>query len=156
MTIAEVLRTDDRFSRFRDIAQRAPTGIAPSWLDVWDFDASQMGDNRDGVTVFVPIDAAFEALDPAILAVIEGPDADDELLYSFLGHHYVHRLYASSDFEPRPQDTWRQSSSGPVELTVDPATWGGHAIVQTDLRALNGYLHVIDGVVIPDEVAAAA
>lgn len=156
MTIGEVLRGDERFSRFADVARRTMTPIAPSWLDLWDWDAARMGRDHDGVTVFVPTDAAFEALDPAVLAVLEDPDVDNDLLYSFLGHHYVHRLYASDDFEPGPQSTWRQSVSGPVELTVVPLTWGGHAIDQPDLRAANGYIHVISGVVIPDEITTAA
>ena len=155
MTIADVLRADERFSKYRALVERTRTPIAESWLEVWDWNAARMGDDRDGVTVFVPTDAAFEMLEPAVLAVLDDPDVDNELLYALLGHHYVHRLYPSRSFEPGPQATWRRSASGPVELTLDPLTWGGSSIEQTDLRTANGYIHVIGGVVVPDEVAAA-
>lgn len=156
MSIADVLRTDERFSTFRGIVERTQTPIASSWLEVWGWDAARMGDNRDGVTVFAPTNAAFEALDAEVLAVIQDPEVDNSLLYSLLGHHYIHRLYPSTSFEPGPQPTWRRSASGPVELTLDPLTWGGLAIDQADLRVANGYIHAIAGVVVPDEVAAAA
>ena len=155
MTIAEVLRSDQRFTRFRDIVARTETRIAESILAVWDWPAARLGVNSDGVTVFVPTDGAFEALDPAVRAAIEDPNVENELLYSLFGHHYVHRLYPSDEFEPGPQTTWRRSVSGPVELSIEPLTWGGHPIVETDLRTANGIIHVIDGVVVPDELVAA-
>lgn len=156
MTIAEVLRTDERFSRFRELAERAQTPVDDSWLAVWDWNAERMGDDREGVTVFVPTDDAFDALDPAVVAVLEDPGVNNGWLYDLLGHHYVHRLYPSDEFEAGPQRTWRQSASGPVQLAVDPVTWGGQPAEQTDLRVANGVLHVSGGVVVPDAVTAAA
>lgn len=156
MTIAEVLRSNEHVSRYRTVVERTETPIAESILAVWDWPAGQMGADRDGVTVFVPTDAAFEALDPAVLATIDDPDVDNDLLYSLFGHHYVHRLYPSDEFEAGDQGTWRASASGPVQLGLDPLTWGGHRIVQTDIRTTNGIIHVIDGVVVPDVLADAA
>lgn len=156
MTIAEVLRTDPRSSRFRAFMERVETPIAESVLAVWDWPATQMGENRDNVTVFAPLDTGFEKLDPSIVAVIEDPDVDNALLYSVFGHHYVHRLYPSDMFEPGDQATWKRSISGPVQLTLDPLAWGGHPIVATDIRTANGITHAIDGVVVPDALATAA
>ena len=65
----------------------------------------------------------------------------------------AHRLYPSSDFEAGPQDTWRGSG---VELTIEPLTWGGCPIVETDIRVANGYVHAVDGIVMPAEVREAA
>jgi hypothetical protein len=42
-----------------------------------------------------------------------------------------------------------------VELTRDPLTYGGCPILQTDLRAANGYIHVIGGVVVTDQLREA-
>ena len=155
MSIADLLRAEPRLSRFRDLTSRTVSeGLGQSWLEIWDFEGSRMGDNREGVTVFVPTDAAFERLDPSLLAAIKDPDLDNEIRYNLLGHHYVHRLYPESDFAAGPQRTWR--GGGSVEMTTNPLTWGGCPIVETDIRVSNGYIHVVDGVVIPAELRQAA
>lgn len=147
VTTADVLRSEERFSRFRDVLERTKSG-ARSILEILDDPA--------GVTLFVPIDAAFDALDPTVVAVIEDPAVDNDLLYGLFGHHYVHSPYPSERFRPGDQLTWRRSDSGPVQLSLSPLTWGGHRIIQTDIRTANGFIHVIDGVVIPDDLAHAA
>lgn len=154
MSIADLLRTDPRFDHFRRWADETiSTGLGLSWLEIWDMSAGRMGDDRDGVTVFAPADSAFESLDPALASAL-ADGLDNELRYTLLGHHYVHRLYPSSDWRPGPQRTWRGSRS--VELTLDPPTWGGCSILQTDIRVNNGYVHVIAGIVLPAEARQAA
>jgi uncharacterized surface protein with fasciclin (FAS1) repeats len=155
MSIAELLMTDPRFDEFRNLAaQTVSEGLGMSWLEAWDMQAEQMGDNRDGVTVFVPVNAAFERLDPGLASVLREGELDNELRYTLLGHHYVHRLYPSSEWESGSQRTWR--GGGIVELTLDPPMWGGCPLAQTDIRVDNGYIHVLDGIVIPDEIQQAA
>jgi hypothetical protein len=34
--------------------------------------------------------------------------------------------------------------------------WGGCPITQTDIRVNNGYIHDLDGIVIPEEIQQAA
>jgi uncharacterized surface protein with fasciclin (FAS1) repeats len=154
MSIAELLMTDPRFDEFRNLtAQTVSGGLGISWLEIWDMDAERMGDNRDGVTVFVPADTAFARLDPGLASALREGGLDNELRYTLLGHHYVHRLYPSSEWESGPQRTWR--GGGTVEMTLDPPTWGGCPIGQTDIRVNNGYIHVLDGIVIPDEIQQA-
>ena len=93
MSIAELLMTDPRFDEFRNLAaQTVSEGLGMSWLEAWDMQAEQMGDNRDGVTVFVPVNAAFERLDPGLASVLREGELDNELRYTLLGHHHVHRL----------------------------------------------------------------
>ncbi|MBW3665549.1 MAG: fasciclin domain-containing protein [Actinobacteria bacterium] len=154
MTIAEVLGADERFTIFHELADSTETGIPghPSWLEVWDWDAERLGNDRDGVTVFVPTDDAFAATASELVPALRDGDLVNQARYIWLGHHYVHLLYPSSDFEAGRQHTWR----GNVDMTLDPLAWGGHAVVQTDLRTANGYIHVIDGVVVPAEVRDAA
>jgi hypothetical protein len=55
---------------------------------------------------------------------------------------------------PGAQRTW--SGSGTVELSLDPLTFGGCNIVETDLRVTNGFVHAIDCIVLPQEVVDAA
>ena len=153
MSIARVLGTDQRFTWFHVLAEQTMSPMGLSWLDIWDFPGSRMGDNSDGVTVFVPVDHAFARLEPAMSAALEEGQLDNDLRYSLLGHHYVHRLYASSEFESGAQRTWR--GGGNVELTLEPPTWGGCPILQTDLRLANGFIHAIGGIVMPREVREA-
>lgn len=154
MTIAEVVRSDDRFSRLRDLAASTRTAATgePSWLEIWDLHAEILGEDREGVTVFAPTDDAFETMDPTLLEQLDAGQLDNGARYALLGTHYVGRLLPQAEFEDGPAPVWR----GEAEITGDPPTFGGHAIVQPDLQTTNGYIHVIDGVVVPDEVHGAS
>jgi len=154
MTIADVLRQDERFTVFRQLAEHTLTSAPgrPSWLELWDRPASELGDDQDGYTVFVPTDEAFSRLEPVILeALAEGKLINAER-YWLLGYHSVHRLFPSSEFGNGSAGSWE----GDAQMTIDPPTYGGQPILQTDLRVANGYLHVIGGVVVPDLVLQAA
>jgi uncharacterized surface protein with fasciclin (FAS1) repeats len=150
-TIAAILQADERFSRFTELAATTMTTIpgTPSLLEVWDMPASQLGAG-DGITIFAPTDAAFEALEPEILAALESGALDNDLRVLLISNHYVHRPYLSADFENGPVNV----RAGRAEITLDPLTFGGQRIVDTDIEAANGYLHVLDGVVISDDLRA--
>jgi uncharacterized surface protein with fasciclin (FAS1) repeats len=153
ISIAEFLTSDDRVSQFRSIVEETDSpGLRRSWLEIWDMDAGEMGDHREGVTVFVPTDAAFDRVDPEIRDALVEARVENELRYTFLGHHYVHRLYPRTAFEAGPQRTFR--GGGDVVLDLDALTWAGCPIVVTDIRLANGYVHLLDGVVLPDDVRA--
>lgn len=153
-SIAGVLARDPRLTQFCTIVEGTfSPGLGLSWLEIWDWPASQMGDNQDGVTVFAPTNDAVAALDPALLTALEDGALDNQLLYSLIGRHYIHKLYPSTDFEDGTQRTW--SGSGTVELSLDPLSYGGCNVIETDIRANNGYVHAIDCVVVPDEMAEA-
>jgi uncharacterized surface protein with fasciclin (FAS1) repeats len=167
LTIADVLRTDQRFSRFRKLAEGTDTLIAASFLETWDRPTDRLG-NDVWTTVFVPTDTAFAVLEPEILTAFENGRLNNLVMYGWLGHHTVHRPYPSTEFtgglqhnwQPTGVGSWEKMSglSGPVdvELTLDPLTYGGCPILQTDLRTTNGYIHVIGGVVLIDDLREAA
>lgn len=98
--------------------------------------------------MFVPTDDGFTAAGQHLVDAAHSGDLPNQVRYTWLGHHYVHLLYPSSDFETDRQHTWR----GNVDMTLDPPAWGGHASVQADLRTANGYIHDIDGAVVPSDV----
>lgn len=153
-SIAGVLATDPRFSQFCTMVEGTfSPGLGLSWLEIWDWPASRMGDNQDGVTIFAPTNDAFATLDPALRTALEDGVLDNQLLYSLISHHYVHSLYPSADFEDGPQPTFGRSTT--VDLSLDPLTFGGCNVIETDIRAGNGYIHAIDCIVVPDEMADA-
>ena len=141
MTIADVLRRDERFTVFRQLAEHTRTGAPgfPSWLELWDWPASRLGDDRDGLTVFVPTDEAFGRLEAVVREALAQGELVDAERYWLLGFHEVHRLFPSSEFSAGSVGSWE----GDVGMTVDPLTYGGQPILQTDLRVANGYIHVI-------------
>lgn len=167
LTVAEVLRADERFSRFRKLAEETDTQVGASFLETWDQPTDRPG-NEVWVTVFAPTDTAFAVLDPEILAAFEGGRLENLPRYVWLGHHTVHRPYPSTEFTEGLQANWQPTGvgswektdglSGPVdvELTLHPLTYGGCRILQPDLRTRNGYIHVIGGVVVPHQVRDAA
>jgi Fasciclin domain len=167
LTIAGVLRRDGRFRQFRRLAEGTSTQVSKSFLDTWNQPTDRPG-NEVWVTVFVPTDTAFAALDPEIRAALEKGRLHNLARYIWLGHHSLHRPYPSSEFVEGLQANWQPTGvgswektggpSGPVDvqLTLDPLTYGGCPILQTDLRTRNGYIHIIGGVVVPDQVRDAA
>jgi len=147
MTIAEVLRTDERLARFAELAESTDTTMpGTSWMDVWDMPPNQIGDDREGVTVFAPINEGFDGMERAIRQQLDAAQLDNVASYTLISDHYVHRLYPESEFDAGPVEVWR----GTVDLSLDPLAFGGHDIVATDLRTSNGYVHLVDGVVISD------
>jgi uncharacterized surface protein with fasciclin (FAS1) repeats len=154
MSIADVLRQDERFTVFGQLAEHTKTGASgfPTWLELLDRPASQLGDDHEGMTIFVPTDEAFTKVEQAIRDAL-----DDGLLvnaerYWLLGYHTVHRLFPSPEFQEGSVGSW----AGDVQMTIDPLAYGGQPILETDLRVANGYIHVIGGVVVPDLVIQAA
>ncbi|MFT4606321.1 MAG: transforming growth factor-beta-induced protein, partial [Rhodothermales bacterium] len=104
-------------------------------------------------TVFAPTDAAFAALPAGTVQTLLRPENRDQLI-SILTYHVISGRIASSDLLSTGS---AQTASGvrlPIGLSI-----GGAAIVQTDITAENGIIHVIDSVLLPpanDERAATA
>jgi uncharacterized surface protein with fasciclin (FAS1) repeats len=110
------------------------------------------------LTVFAPTDAAFRALPPGQLDKLM---ADKPALQKLITHHIINAPVDSAKISgakgPVPsvaQDNVLLDGSEPGVLKADGAT-----IVQADVRASNGILHVVDKVLMPgsgDATAAAS
>jgi outer membrane protein OmpA-like peptidoglycan-associated protein/uncharacterized surface protein with fasciclin (FAS1) repeats len=99
------------------------------------------------LTMFAPIDAAFDRLSADELAQLR---SDPEVLASVLVHHLVPQRLTVSQLRPGPLTP----VSGDA-LTVgegDPPTVDGSAIVEADVLAVNGIVHAIDGLLLPADV----
>lgn len=108
--------------------------------------------NNQGLTVFAPTDAAFAAMPPADLAKLMG---DRVALQKVMTHHIVNARVDSSKIKgakgPIPSVAGDQVMLDGSEdvLKVDNAD-----IVQADVMASNGVLHVVDKVMVPGGAAS--
>lgn len=96
-------------------------------------------------TVFAPTDAAFGAVDSAALEALL---ADVDGLTAVLEGHVVAGKFDASQVLAADEHTTVAGTTLAV-VAGDPPTIGGAAISATDLEASNGYVHVIDSVILP-------
>ena len=111
--------------------------------------ASDLVINLEGdriLTVFAPTNDAFAALPAGLLDKLLLPENKD-LLVRILTYHLVQGGLLSVDVVPG-----EIGSSEGTTLTLDTAngvTVNGASVVQADLEASNGVIHVIDEVLVP-------
>jgi uncharacterized surface protein with fasciclin (FAS1) repeats len=110
-------------------------------------------------TVFAPTNAAFEALPEGVLDMVL---ADQELLTRILTYHVVDGAVLSSDLSdgmsvPTLETTALDAEplAGELMITIMDGTVmvNDATVVQADIEASNGVIHVIDSVLLPPEVA---
>lgn len=131
-SIAEVLSEKDQFSKFREALERA--GMEDQLRDGGEY------------TVFAPTNEAFERLPEGTW---DGwmDNGNQNELREILSYHIVEERVGSEDFEAR--HTEHATLSG-GELRI--ANSGGNftvntsAVTQADIVAENGYIHVVDSV----------
>ena len=111
----------------------------------------QMALSADGpLTVFLPVDSAFEALEMGVLEMV----ASDEMLRdSILGYHVVDAglpaaaVVAAIEGGQDSVDTLGGSVS--LALVEGQVVVGGATVIGTDIYAKNGVIHLIDSVILP-------
>ena len=103
-------------------------------------------------TLFAPTNAAFDALPPGTLNSLL---ANRTALTSVLTYHVSPGNYLATDVASMPSLPTVQGQ--PLAVTVQPGGGvrvDGANIIQTDIRASNGVIHVIDAVMIPTAATA--
>ena len=131
-SIAEVLQEKDKFSKFREALAHA--GMEDQLTAGGEY------------TIFAPTNEAFERLPDGTW---DGwmNNGDPSELREILSYHIVERRVGSKDFDERHTDHATLSGG---ELRI--ANSGGNftvntsAVTQADIVAENGYIHVIDSV----------
>lgn len=98
-------------------------------------------------TVFAPTDEAFAALPEGTLDKLLLPE-NQEALTQILTYHVVPAEVTSSDIEPGMVTTVEGDD---LDITVDAGAVmvNGASVVQPDVVASNGVIHVIDSVLLP-------
>jgi uncharacterized surface protein with fasciclin (FAS1) repeats len=110
--------------------------------------------NSDGpFTVFAPTDEAFAALPAGVLDALLLPENKD-VLAKILTYHVVPGTVMAADVTDGEVATVEGQN---VTLsTADGVTVNGAKVVQADIVASNGVIHVIDAVILPPDVDPAA
>ena len=103
--------------------------------------------SADGqLTVFAPTDAAFAelGLDAEAVAALPAEDLQNILLY-----HVATGRYAAADVVQRSEISAANGGTLQVRVEGGAAYVNDALIVQTDVEADNGIIHVIDAVLMP-------
>lgn len=110
--------------------------------------------NSEGpFTVFAPTDDAFAALPPGVLDALLLPE-NKETLTKILTYHVVPGAVMAADVTDGDVATVEGQT---VTLsTADGVTINGATVIQADVVADNGVIHVIDAVILPPDVDPAA
>ena len=104
-------------------------------------------------TVFAPVNEAFAALPPGTLDSLLLPENQDQLT-AVLTYHVVPQEAMSDDLSDGMTVTTVQGQPLTVGVTdagvtLTDATGNTVSVVQADIDAGNGVVHIIDGVLIP-------
>ena len=104
-------------------------------------------------TVFAPVNDAFAALPPGTLDSLLLPENQDQLT-AVLTYHVVPQEAMSDDLSDGMTVTTVQGQPLTVGVTdagvtLTDATGNTVSVVQADIEAGNGVVHIIDGVLIP-------
>jgi uncharacterized surface protein with fasciclin (FAS1) repeats len=99
-------------------------------------------------TVFAPTDAAFEALPPG---TVESLLNDIPTLTAILTYHVVAGELEATDVVSRSQLTTVNGADIEVSVQGSAVRVNDANILQTDIRASNGVIHVIDAVILPPQ-----
>ncbi len=141
-SIDEVVAGDERLSLLTAALQQS--GLA-----------EQLGASNEGPwTLFAPTDEAFESLPDGVLDELLAPQGRSALIAVLAGHVVPGRLFRG---ELPGAKSARSLSSSTIDLAVRDGriSASGAQIVQADLQAANGVIHLIDRVLLPETPTAA-
>jgi uncharacterized surface protein with fasciclin (FAS1) repeats len=118
-------------------------------------DAAQLSKvlaSQPNLTLFAPTDAAFKALPPAQLTALLLPD-NAPILQKVLIYHLVNLPLDSSKIKgSKGQVPSVETSKLQLDGSGDVLKVDGADIIQSDVRASNGIIQVVDKVLIPPDV----
>ncbi|MBO6575757.1 MAG: fasciclin domain-containing protein [Rhodothermales bacterium] len=129
-TITQIVQSDSRFSTLE--AALGAAGLA----DVLSGDGP--------FTVFAPTNRAFRALPSGTLEALLRPE-NRESLQAVLTFHVIPGRVAAGDLLSTMNARTASGEHLPIGLSIE-----GARIIETDIEAENGIVHVIDAVLIPE------
>lgn len=132
-TIVDIASADENFSTLVQAVQAA--GLVETLASEGPF------------TVFAPTNSAFAKL-PA--GTVEGLLEDPEQLANILTYHVVAGKVLSSDLSDGMTATTVQGQTITISLDDTGVMVNDATVVQADIEASNGVIHVIDSVILPE------
>jgi len=99
-------------------------------------------------TVFAPTDDAFAALPEGTVESLLLPENKDQLV-SILTYHVVAGIVMSGDIAGKQMDVETVNGATAIVDAMSGVTINGANVVQADIEASNGVIHVIDTVILP-------
>jgi uncharacterized surface protein with fasciclin (FAS1) repeats len=102
-------------------------------------------------TVFAPTDAAFSKIPKETLNDLLKPENRDKL-QAILTYHVVPGSFSAKDVVGMSDAKTANGSSFTLSTEGDDVMVDNAKVIQTDIMASNGIIHVIDTVILPEEV----
>ena len=99
-------------------------------------------------TVFAPTDEAFAALPEGTVESLLLPENKDQLV-AILTYHVVSGKVMSGDIAGKKMDVATVNGQSAMVDAISGVMIDGANIVQADIEASNGVIHVIDAVILP-------
>jgi uncharacterized surface protein with fasciclin (FAS1) repeats len=106
----------------------------------------------EDITVFAPTDEAFAALPEGTVETLLEPENRGQLT-EILTYHVVPGVIPAAEVpaEATLVDTLNDNAKLTVQATDGGVVVGGANVIQADIEADNGVIHVIDAVLIPSQ-----
>jgi uncharacterized surface protein with fasciclin (FAS1) repeats len=144
-TIAAILAADDRFETLMEITEQDMPRVALDSLTAPELD----------ITLFAPTDDAFAALPAGALDWLRADDnvRDLQLLYD---HHVLREAHTLGDLRSKVEVGEVEAlDESAIRLTLAEGVIhvDGAGVIDGDIAAVNGVIHVIDAVMIPTSVS---
>lgn len=133
-TIAEIAANDSRFSTLVTALDTA--GLVQTLQEDGPF------------TVFAPTNAAFNALPEGTVQDLLQSE-NRERLTSILTYHVVDGATMAADVQGMSSVTTLEGSELSISTSGDSVQVGDATVIQADVEASNGVIHVIDAVLMP-------
>jgi solute carrier family 25 carnitine/acylcarnitine transporter 20/29 len=111
---------------------------------------TQLLNQSSGLTLFIPVDNAWKVLDPLERLYLESDFATDDLT-KILNLHAIarHGVKWSDSFEPAVNLTTIDGNSLEIVVQDDKTMVSSAKLVQPDIYASNGVLHLVDSLLLP-------
>mmetsp|Transcript_926 Transcript_926/g.1726 ORF Transcript_926/g.1726 Transcript_926/m.1726 type:complete len:369 (-) Transcript_926:106-1212(-) len=157
--IDEVLLPTSATTTIFEIGEEVSTGDVPAFttlmllVDLADAAVKDALESNGPITLFAPTDAAFAKLDQATLVFLTSETKEAKAaLTEILTYHVVSGNVASTSLTQGLTATTVQGENIIVSSLNPPTINGNSLIIDTDILASNGIIHVINTVLLPKDL----